>query len=209
VTALATKLSEAPLVHPTAVVEASTLGRYTEVAERTGIRHSTFGDYSYIMADGDILNSVVGKFCSFASDVRLNPPNHPMHRVSQHHFTYRAGDYFADAENDPSIFAWRQARPVRVGHDVWIGHGATLMPGVTVGTGAAIGAGSVVTKDVPPYAVVAGVPARLIRMRFPDDVVVRLLALAWWDWSHERLREALGDFQALEVTAFLDRHEGR
>lgn len=202
------KLSETPLVDPTATVRDATLGRYTEVGARTRIVSSTFGDYSYIMENGDILFSTVGKFCSFASGVRINPPNHPMHRASQHHFTYRAGDYFADAEHDETIFAWRREQWVTVGHDVWIGHGATVMPRVTVGDGAAIGAGSVVTKDVAPYTIVAGVPARPIRRRFDEDVAERLVALAWWDWPHERLREALSDFQQLDVREFLARHGG-
>lgn len=202
------KLSETPLVDPTATVRDATLGRYTEVGARTRIVSSTFGDYSYIMENGDILFSTVGKFCSFASGVRINPPNHPMHRASQHHFTYRAGDYFADAEHDETIFAWRREQWVTVGHDVWIGHGATVMPRVTVGDGAAIGAGSVVTKDVAPYTIVAGVPARPIRRRFDEDVAERLVALAWWDWPHERLREALPDFQQLDVREFLARHAG-
>jgi len=202
------KLSPTPLVHPTATVTDATLGRYVEVAANTRIVSSSFGDYSYIMENGDILFSTVGKFCSLASGVRINPPNHPMERASQHHFTYRAADYFEDADDDESVFAWRRAQWVSVGNDVWIGHGATVMPRVAVGDGAVIGAGSVVTKDVAPYAIVAGVPARFIRWRFEADVAERLRALAWWDWPHERLRAALEDFRRLDVRAFLERHGG-
>jgi len=200
------KLSEAPLVDPSASVTDSTLGRYTEIGARTRIAWSHFGDYSYIMEGGDVLFSTIGKFCSFASGVRINPPNHPMDRASQHHFTYRCADYFEDADHDESVFAWRRKQWVTVGHDVWIGHGATVMPRVSIGTGAAIGAGSVVTKDVAAYTIVAGVPARPIRCRFDEDVAQRLIALAWWDWPHERLRKALADFQRLDVKAFLERH---
>src|SRR5262245_57136447 len=92
-------------------------------------------------------------------------------------------------------FSRGAARLVVVGHDVWIGHAAIILPGRTVGTGAVIGAGAVVTKDVDPYAIVAGNPARVIRQRFPAAVAQRLQRLAWWDWDHDRLRAALPDFR--------------
>lgn len=201
------KLTEAPTIHPTASVTDATLGRWTEVGARTSLMTCEFGDYSYIVNDGQILFATVGKMCSFASNVRLNPSNHPMDRVTTHHFTYRAGDYFEDAENDDAIFAWRKSNWVTVGHDVWIGHGATVMPGVTIGTGAVIGAGAVVTKDVPDYWIAVGVPARPLRRRFDEATAERLKALAYWDWSHTALRAALADFQSLSVDAFLAKYE--
>jgi len=96
---------------------------------------------------------------------------------------------------------------VIIGHDVWIGHGATVLPGVTVGNGAVIGAGAVVSKDVAPYTIVGGVPARLIRERFDAATGSRLDTMAWWDWSHDRLRDALDDFRSLAIQANLSRHE--
>lgn len=202
------KLSEAPTIHPTAEVVDATLGRWTEVGARTRLQSCHFGDYSYIVEDGQITFTTVGKMCSFASQVRLGPTNHPMDRVTTHHFTYRAGNYFADAEDDERIFAWRRSQWVSVGHDVWIGHGATVMPGVAIGTGAVVGAGSVVTKDVPDYVITAGVPARPLRRRFDEAVADRLMALAFWDWSHTALRAALADFQDLSAEAFLEKYEG-
>ena len=74
-----------------------------------------------------------------------------------------------------------------IGHDVWIGHGAIILPGVTIGHGAVIAAGAVVTKDVAPYAIVAGVPAQFLKWRFPPEISARIIALGWWDWPHDRL----------------------
>jgi hypothetical protein len=197
-----------PLVHSTATVRDSDLGRYTEVGARTSVVETRIGDYSYVVHDADIIYSTIGKFCSIAAMTRINPGNHPMHRASQSHFTYRASAYFPDERDEAAFFAWRRAHRVTIGHDVWIGHGAIVLAGRSIGTGAVVAAGSVVTKDVPDYTIVAGNPARLIRRRFTEPVAQRLVELAWWDWEHHRLHVALGDFRALDVEAFLEKHGG-
>jgi hypothetical protein len=200
-------LSEQPAIHADATVKSSVLGRYTQVAARTLFVESQLGDYSYIMNDGDVMGASIGKFCSIASHVRINPGNHPMERASQAHFTYRSSLYWPGIEEDEdAFFAWRRSQPVSIGHDVWIGHGAIVLPGVTVGTGAVVAAGAVVSKDVSNYTIVGGVPAKSIRRRFPPDIEAGLLELAWWDWSHDRLREALPDFRALPAAEFIARH---
>ncbi|KPF67523.1 chloramphenicol acetyltransferase [Bosea sp. AAP35] len=198
-----------PVIDPTASVRQATLGRYTEIGARTSFIESTMGDYSYVVNDSNIIYTTIGKFCSIAAMTRINPGNHPMQRASQSHFTYRASAYFDDAEDDAAFFEWRRSTPVTIGHDVWIGHGAIILPGRSIGTGAVVAGGAIVTKDVAPYTIVAGNPARTIRSRFSAEIAQRLLALAWWDWEHARLREALGDFRSLPVDAFLDRYEAR
>lgn len=200
------KLGPEPLVDPTAVVIGSRLGRFTEVGARTSFTESVLGDYSYVVNDSEVIYTTIGKFCSIAAMVRLNPGNHPMWRASQSHFVYRASRYFAGETDEAVFFEWRRAHKVTIGHDVWIGHGAIVLPGRSIGTGAVIAAGAVVTRDVAPYAIVAGVPARAIRERFSAGIAERLQALAWWDWEHERLRLALPDFRSLPVEAFLDKH---
>jgi phosphonate metabolism protein (transferase hexapeptide repeat family) len=202
-----TRLSEEPLIHATAHVSASTIGRYTEIAERCKVSEAVLGDYSYMMQDCQVWAATIGKFVNMASDVRLNATNHPTWRPTLHHFTYRANDYWLDAGKEEAFFDWRRENAVVIGHDVWIGHGATVLPGVTVGNGAVIGAGAVVSRDVSPYAIVGGVPARLIRERFDAAIGERLDRLAWWDWSHARLRDALDDFRSLEIPAFLTKYE--
>ena len=94
------------------------------------------------------------------------------------------------------------------GHDVWIGRGAAILPGVNVGNGAVIGAGAVVSKDVAPYTIVGGVPARLIRDRFPPEVGQQMDDLRWWDWDHKRLRDALDDFRSLSAGDFIAKYRG-
>jgi hypothetical protein len=204
---MSTKLSTTPLIDPTADVHDCRIGAYCEVGARTQLLEITLGDYSYIVNDSDAAYTTIGKFCSIAAMTRINPGNHPMQRASQSHFTYRASAYFEGVADDTDFFAWRRAHPVAIGHDVWIGHGAIVLPGRSIGTGAVIAAGAVVTKDVAPYAIVAGNPARVIRARFPDGIAARLQRLAWWDWSHARLQAALPDFQTLSLERFLDRYE--
>lgn len=202
------KLGEEPSVHPTATVAQATLGRYVEIAEGTRLLNCVIGDYSYTDRYADVANADIGRFANIASFARIGATDHPMQRASLHHFLYRSSMYWDDAADDPAFFAARAARRASVGHDTWIGHGAMVMPEVRVGHGAVLAAKAVATRDVAPYAIVAGVPAREIGRRFPERVAERLFALGWWDWDHARLRGALDDFRTLEVEAFLEKHGG-
>ena len=194
-------LGDEPSIHRTASVRATTFGRFCEVGARTKVAESAFGDYSYVVNDSDIIYTTIGKFCSIAAHTRVNPGNHPLQRVMMSHVGYRSSAYGLGTD-DTAFFEWRRSTPVTLGHDVWIGHGAVVLPGVRIGSGAAVGAGSIVTKDVPPFAIVVGNPGRVLRLRFSDAIIERLLAIAWWDWPHERLGVAMGDFRALGAEEF-------
>jgi phosphonate metabolism protein (transferase hexapeptide repeat family) len=192
-------------LHPTARIRDSRFGRYCEVGANTRVAEAVFGDYSYVAEGSDIIYAEIGKFCSIAAGVRLNPGNHPLERVALNHFTYRSSAY-GMGEDDAAFFDWRRQHRVTLGHDVWIGHGAVVLPGVTIGTGAAIGAGAVVSKDIPDFAIAVGVPARVLRFRFPPEIIAALHRIAWWDWPHERLGEALRDFRSMDAAAFCEKH---
>lgn len=185
----------------------STFGRYVSIGIGSRILNTVFGDYSYTDRYADIANANIGKFANIASFARIGPTDHPLDRASLHHFMYRSADYWDDAGHDAGFFAHRASRTAIVGHDTWIGHGAIIRPEVTIGHGAVVGAGAVVTRDVPPFAIVAGVPAKIIRWRQPEDIADRLIALAWWDWPHDFLGYALQDFRSLQAAEFLEKYE--
>ena len=201
------KLSKKPLVHETAIVDDCQLGTWVSIGARTRMSETNFGDYSYVCNGCQIIYAEIGKFCSIASHVRINPGNHPLNRAALHHFTYRSSSYNLAETDDIAFFNWRRAHKIIIGHDVWIGHGAIVLPGVTIGTGAAIGAGAVVTKDVAPFTVVAGVPAKVIRRRVSKETETGLMRIQWWDWSREQLKKALGDFRTLDADSFVHKYE--
>jgi len=196
-----------PRIHPTAELKACKLGRYASIGERVILREVSVGDFSYFERHSEAIYATIGKFCSIAANSRINALEHPIQRLTQHKVSYRPNEYFRWLGVDAEFRARRQAKSVSVGHDVWIGHGAVIMPGVAIGNGAVIGANGVVTHDVAAYTIVAGVPAKPLRQRFPAAVAARIEALAWWDWAPEKLADAIPDMQAMPIEAFLDRWE--
>jgi phosphonate metabolism protein (transferase hexapeptide repeat family) len=197
-------LGPEPSIHPSCRLYDCHVGGWTELGSNTTMLESTFGDYSYAAGDVSIVYADVGKFCSIASHVRINPGNHPMHRVTQHHLTYRRAQYGFGEQNDEEFFNWRRAARCMIGHDVWLGHAAIIMPGVKVGIGAVVGSGAVVTKDVPAYTIAVGVPAQPKRQRFSDAVVAALLEIAWWEWDHDTLCVRFDDL--LDVEQFIEKY---
>lgn len=199
--------AEAPFIHPDCSISDSRFGAYVEIGAGSRLANAQIGDYSYCDRSCDIANAVIGKFSNIASCTRIGATDHPMEKASLHHFLYRSGDYWDDAEVDAAWFERRAARVAQIGHDTWIGHGAMIKPEVTIGHGAVVASGAIVTKDVAPYTIVGGNTARLIRRRYTENVAERMMALGWWDWDHARLRAALPDFRALQAEAFLEKYE--
>jgi phosphonate metabolism protein (transferase hexapeptide repeat family) len=196
-----------PRIHPTAELKACKLGRYASIGERVVLREVNVGDFSYFERHAEAIYTTIGKFCSIAANSRINALEHPIERVTQHKLSYRPNEYFRWLGVDAAFRARRQAKAVNIGNDVWIGHGAVVMPGISIGNGAIVGANAVVTRDVPAYAIVAGVPAKPLRRRFPPEIAARIESLAWWDWPPEKLANAVPDMQALPIEDFLDRWE--
>jgi phosphonate metabolism protein (transferase hexapeptide repeat family) len=198
--------ADTPLIHPDCEITNSQFGRYCEVGRGSRVHNSQFGDYAYCDRYADIANADVGKFANIAAFTRIGPTDHPWQQPAQHHFLYRSALYFDDAADDAAFFAARAARRLTLGVDCWIGHGAIIKPEVVVGIGAVVAAGAVVTKDVAPFTIVAGVPATPIRRRVSAQQEQALMDIAWWDWDHARLGGALADFRHLPLDGFLEKY---
>lgn len=197
-------LAEAPSIAATAEIRDCRFGRYTEVGAHALMEDSVLDDYAYLGRGCEIMSSDIDKFANIAAMVRINPGFHPMERPTLHHFTYRRAKYGMAPEDDARFFEWRRRQRVTIGHDTWIGHGVVIMPGVRIGHGAVVGSNSVVTKDVPDYAIVAGAPARVVRQRFPKAIASAIESTAWWDWDHATLTERLDDF--CDLRRFLSKY---
>lgn len=157
------------------------------------IINSTIGRYSYVGIGSWICETDMGAFCSIASNVNIGLGNHTMSLLSTSPiFTekHNATGYSWISESVAPPF-----RRVKIGNDVWIGYGAMILGGVNIGDGACIGAGAVVTKDVPPFAIVGGCPAKIIKYRFSPSTIERILDERWWDRPDEELKSSIPDFQ--------------
>ena len=139
---------------------------------------------------------IIGKFCSIACGAKFifNSANHTLSSLSTYPFPIFFEEWGLDVKNITN--AWDNKGDIVIGNDVWIGYEAVIMSGVTIGDGAIIGTRAVVTKDVPPYTIVGGVPAKPIRKRFSEDVISCLLEIRWWDWSKERIAENINAIQS-------------
>ena len=149
---------------------------------------------------------VIGKFCSIACGAKFlfNSANHTLRSLSTYIFPVLFEEWGLDVERIPE--AWDNRGDIVIGNDVWIGYEAVVLAGVTIGDGAVIGTRAVVTRDVPPYTIVGGVPAKPIRTRFPEKTIQQLLELRWWDWPPERVASGIdaiqsGDLEALRRLA--------
>lgn len=157
----------------------SAISKRAKIYRGSKIFNSTIGDYSYIAPGASIVCAEIGKFCSIASNVGVGLGGHNMKVISTSPIFFSKKN--ATGYSWASKNSFDEYRKVVIGNDVWIGVNALIIGGVTIGDGAVVAAGAIVTKDVPPYAVVGGVPAKLIKYKFPNETIDKLLEIKWWD----------------------------
>jgi len=191
--------------HPTcaflapARIDRCAFGRHVVVHAGVTLVDVALGDGTYVAPRSALLRVKAGRYGAIGTEVLIGLPRHPSREFVSIH------PAFFSVANEGCRRSFVQAPgfdelppPTEIGHDVWIGDRAVVPGGVTIGTGAIVAAAAVVTKDVPPYAIVGGNPARLIRYRFPEEDIRFLLETAWWDWPDERLRALAGSFASVE-----------
>lgn len=182
----------------------STIGNYCSIGTLNYVFNSSINNYSYTGLLTSIARTDIGSFCSIANKVSIGATKHPMDSVSTHPFTYRTefgsllGADKLSAQDD------HESERTELGNDIWVGHGVIIMPGIKINHGAIIGAGAVVTKDIPPYSVVAGIPAKVIKFRTSSENIDKLLSIAWWNWSRDTIKNNINDFD--NIDNFITKH---
>jgi acetyltransferase-like isoleucine patch superfamily enzyme len=195
--------------NPHAIPEPSILhnvryGKYVDIGAQSVVLNTTIGDYTYIGPRAVIVRANIGRFCSIASEVHLGTGSHPTAAVSSHPIFYlaRADRGWDFVENDLR----EEFDETNLGNDVWIGAKVCVRDGVRIGDGVMVGAGAVVVKDLEPYGIYGGVPAKLIRFRFPELVIEKLLEFKWWDREPDWLRRHAHSFN--DINSFITLLEG-
>lgn len=176
------------------VTPSSRISRKAKINRFSKVYNSNISDYSYIGPNTELVNATIGKYCSIAGNCNIGLANHTKNFIS-------TSPIFTERKNGTGT-SWIKAdvvsqlqKEVIIGNDVWIGNKATIFSGINIGNGAIVGANAVVTKDVPNYAVVVGIPAKIIRYRFSDEIIKELLNTNWWDAQDEDLKKNISYFQ--------------
>jgi acetyltransferase-like isoleucine patch superfamily enzyme len=181
-----------------AVLEDSKIGEYTVLFKDTFIYKSVIGNHTYVQRKTSIYNAIVGPFCSIAENVVIGLAGHPTHYISSHPSFYDNQQplpyFFVDAKKFDQVFL-----ETKIGADVWIGHGAQIKSGVSLGVGSIVAAGAVVTVDVPAYSIVGGIPAKIIKKRFDEELCLQLEKSQWWTFSREKLKSLSPYFEKPEA----------
>lgn len=190
-----------PAVSVISRVEYSKVSRRAKIWRFAKLDHAVIGDYTYVGPKARIIHAKIGKYCSIANESAVGMGIHPTTLLSTSPLfiaPHNGTGHTWVKENN-----FKEYKEVHVGHDVWIGAKTLIMGGVTIGTGAVIGAGAVVTKDVPPYAVVGGVPAKIIKYRFDDKIIKYLMESRWWDNPPEILKNKISCFHSEDILTAL------
>lgn len=182
-------LGENIIIGENSFIQYSILEDSVQINRSNMIINSTIGAYSYTGMNTVIKHTSVGKFCSISWNVSASGGGHNYNAITPHPFTHLPSFGIVSEKTDIEI------KRISIGNDVWIGMNSCILQGITIGDGAVIGAGSVVTKDVPPYAVVAGNPAEVIKYRFDSSVIKKLLSLKWWDLPTEVIQNNISSFK--------------
>lgn len=172
-------------------INISEFGKYVFLGENVSIVNSQIDDFSYVNKNSQIKNTSIGKFCSIGPNVQIILGKHPSTFVSTHPMFYANNKPFKTFSDKTYIDEYDN---VKIGHDVWIAEGVLIPSGVTIGNGAIITARSVITKDVEPYSIVGGIPAKHIKYRFENEIIKKINDSEWWNWDIEKLREKFNLF---------------
>lgn len=176
-------------------VDFTNLGPFVRIDRLNHVFESTIGKHSYTGQNVVILKARIGSFCSISWNVSIGGANHDYRRIVQHSLLYNPYDHIRPPKTN--IPYNRFEEECVIGNDVWLGSGCIITRGVKIGDGSVVAANAVVTKDIPPYAIVAGVPAKIIKYRFEEKVIDALLHLKWWDYTDDQLRKAFNELAAI------------
>jgi acetyltransferase-like isoleucine patch superfamily enzyme len=183
------------------IFKKSNFGTNVIISSNCEIINTTLDNFTYVSKNTTILNSSIGKFCSIASGVKINLPNHPLNFVSTHPIFYSK---VYKKLNNITHTKFNESQRVDIGSDVWIGENSIILTGVKIGNGAVIAAGAIVNKDVPDYAIVGGIPAKLIKYRFTSEEISLLLNNKWWDFPLNIILTDLDKFTSIK--SFFGKH---
>jgi acetyltransferase-like isoleucine patch superfamily enzyme len=195
-------ISDNVTVSSNCIISCSTIREDAFVYDGSSLHEVEVGRFSYVGRDSVLGQTTIGRFCSLGPELLCGHGEHPTDFVSSSPVFYSTRKQCRVSFSDKDYFAEKKA--ITIGHDVWIGARALIRDGVNIGHGAIIGAGTIVLVDVPPYAIVGGVPAKLIRFRFAEDIIKKLLEVKWWEWNDDMLRKAQALFAQDNVNRFLE-----